>query len=142
MDKVMKMALVHDIQESRTGDVNYLIRQYTQRNDTLAIQDVLKDTSLEEEFTGLWEEYEARKTLEARIVKDADNIDADLELMEQAARGNPLTEKWFSFRVKGIRKRLYTKTAQKMWDALYKTDPDAWHINARNRFKAGDLKIE
>lgn len=142
MAKVVKMALVHDITESRTGDVHYLSRQYTKRDEKLAIKDILKDTSLESEYFQLWEEYEKRKTIESRIVKDADNIDVDLELMEQKARGNPLPDKWRTMREKGIRERLFTKTGKKLWNSLHETDPDDWHIKAPNRFKAGDLKID
>ena len=41
-DKILKMALVHDIAESRTGDVDYLSRQYVERNEELGIKDILK----------------------------------------------------------------------------------------------------
>lgn len=140
--KVVKMALVHDITESRTGDVNYLSRQYTKRDEKSAIKDMLKDTSLEIEYLQLWKEYEERKSIEAKIVKDADNIDVDLELMEQKARGNPLPDKWNFMRKKGIRERLFTETARKLWDSLHETDPDDWHIKGQNRFNTGDLKID
>src|SRR6266516_4117511 len=56
--KVAKMALLHDIAESRTGDVDYLSRQYTERNEDLAIKDMLAGTSLEKEYLGLIHEYE------------------------------------------------------------------------------------
>jgi putative hydrolase of HD superfamily len=77
-NKVMKMALVHDIAESRTGDVDYLSRQYVERNSELGLEDMVKDISLEKELLDLQKEYEERKTLEAKIVKDADNLDIDL----------------------------------------------------------------
>lgn len=140
--KVVKMALVHDLSESRTGDVHYLSRQYTKRDERKAIQDILKNTSLAEEYLDLWEEYEKRETLEAKIVKDADNIDVDLELMEQKARGNPLADKWHTERKKGVADRLFTKTAKQLWNSLYNTDPDQWHTEGPNRFKVGDLKID
>lgn len=137
--KIVKMALVHDITESRTGDVHYISRLYTKRDEKSAIKDILKDTSLNEEFFALWQEYEERKTIEAKIVKDADNIEVDLELMEQKARGNPLSDKWRAMRHK-VRSTLFTPSAQKLFDEIYQADPDAWHINAPNRFSAGDWK--
>jgi putative hydrolase of HD superfamily len=141
-DKVVKMALVHDIAESRTGDTHYLSRQYNSQDEKKAIKDMLSDTSLEEEFMALWEEYVKRKSLEAKIVKDADNLDVDLEISEQTATGNPLPIKWHNYREKGIRPRLFTQTAKKIWDLSYQTDPGNWHINGTNRFTAGDLRIE
>src|SRR5689334_1939819 len=46
--KIVKMALVHDISESRTGDADYLARQYVQRDEELGTKDMLKNTSLED----------------------------------------------------------------------------------------------
>lgn len=137
--KIVKMALVHDITESRTGDVHYISRLYTKRDEKSAIKDMLRNTSLEGEFFTLWQEYEERKIIEAKIVKDADNIEVDLELMEQKARGNPLSDKWVAMRRK-VRSTLFTASAQKLFDEIYQTDPDSWHINAPNRFSAGDWK--
>ncbi|HLC38924.1 MAG TPA: HD domain-containing protein [Patescibacteria group bacterium] len=142
LDKILKIALVHDICESRTGDVHYLSRQYTKRNEKLAITGMLKNTSIESEFYQLWIEYEERKSLEAKIVKDADNIDVDLELREQKSRGNLLPKKWKIMRQKGVGEKFFTKSAKKLWDSLHRVDPDAWHIKAPNRFRAGDLKTD
>ncbi len=88
VNKVLKMALVHDITESRTGDADYLSRQYIERNEELGLKDMLAKTSLEKsEFLDLWREYDALESVEAKIVKDADNLDVDIELNEQEARG-------------------------------------------------------
>lgn len=92
--KIAKMTLLHDIPESRTGDVDYISRQYVQRNEELALQDMLGKTPLLHEFKQLWQEYEARKTPEAKIAKDADNLDVDFDLAEQAAMGRTLNDKW------------------------------------------------
>lgn len=137
-DKVMKMALIHDIAESRTGDVDYLQRQYVQRAEDMGMQDVLFSTILEDEFIKLWKEYEERKSLEARIVKDADGLDVDFELKEQEANGNQLRKHWRDSRKYAVRNRLYTKSAKKMWDQIQNSDPHDWHINARNRYNSGD----
>src|ERR1700741_3227166 len=39
--KVAKLALLHDIAESRAGDVDYISRQYVERNEEMAIHDML-----------------------------------------------------------------------------------------------------
>lgn len=51
--KLAKMVLAHDIAESRTGDVDYIARQYTERNEELAIKDMFEGTSLRDEFVAL-----------------------------------------------------------------------------------------
>lgn len=137
--KVAKLALIHDIAESRTGDVDYLARQYVDRNEKLAIQDMLAGTTVEKEFYELWEEYEKRESLESQIVKDADNLDVDLELMESAAAGHTLPGVWNTPEAQTAReKRFYTKTAKQIFQALEQSNPHGWHLNGRNRLNAGD----
>jgi putative hydrolase of HD superfamily len=138
-EKITKMALLHDLGESRTGDVHYLSRQYTDRNEKLATEDVFKDTIFGKEMTRLWEEYEDRKTIESKIVKDADNLDVELEIVEQDHRGFDFKKVWHGKQVKK-KKILYTKTAKILWEKIHKANPHDWHVNGRNRFNDGDWK--
>lgn len=140
INKVLKMALVHDIAESRTGDVDYLSRQYVIRNEELGLKDMLKSTALEKEFLELYHEYEERKSIEAKVVKDADTLDVDMELNEQEARGFKLKYAWAGQRAHVHKTQLYTKTAKRFWDAIKKSDPNEWHIKGRNRLNSGDWK--
>lgn len=139
INKVIKMALIHDIGESRTSDVHYLGRMYTKRNEEKAMKDILKGTSIEEEFNELFLEYEERKTLEAKIVKDADCIDIHIELEELYVTGITL-KKDFKEMYDSIHDLLFTQTAKKLWREIEKTNPHSWHLNANNRFKVGDWK--
>lgn len=138
--KLAKMVLVHDISESRTGDVDYLARQYVTRNEKLGIQDMLQGTSLNEEFQRLWDEYEERTSIEARIAKDADNLDIDFELAEQAVRGNQLWDLYRPGRDHVAKEKLFTKTAKLIYDQLQTAKPHDWHMHGRNRFVDGDWK--
>lgn len=139
--KIAKMVLVHDIAESRAGDVDYLSRQYVERNEELGIHDMLGNTSLEKEFLELWEEYETRESLEAKIVKDADNLEVYFELAEQKAIGSTLPSIW-KHRKEKVRPRLFTKTAKKMFDEVQIANPHDWHTTTRNRMTDGDWKPE
>jgi putative hydrolase of HD superfamily len=138
--KVLKMALVHDMSESRSGDLHYVSRQYSSRDESKAIQDTLGQTILEKELIELWEEYEEKKTKEAQIVKDADNLDVDLELKEQEERGHNLRKFFSPIRLKVKKSQLFTKTAKKMWDEIQKSEVHDWHFHARNRYNEGDWK--
>lgn len=137
--KIAKLALIHDIAESRTGDVDYLARQYVERNEELAIKDMVANTALETEALVLWHEYEDRKSLEAKIVKDADNLDVDFELAESQATGNELPKLWHEHR-KERAEKLYTETAKALYAELdsKNTSPHAWHFEGRNRLNSGD----
>ena len=138
--KIAKMILVHDIPESRTGDVDYVSRQYVQRNEELALADMLMGLPVQQEFEALWHEYEAHETLEARIAKDADNLDVDFDLFEQAAMGNVLREHWQDARRFIAKEKFYTQTAKDIFAQLEQADPHEWHVSARNRLSDGDWK--
>lgn len=139
-DKILKMALAHDIVESRTGDADYLSRQYVKRNDKLGAKDMLKQTSLEDEFLKLLHEYEKRESLESKVVKDADTLDVDLELQEQKTQGVGLAKIWEPQRQYVSKNQLYTKTAKRLWREIQKSEPNDWHLKGRNRLNAGDWK--
>ena len=138
--RMLKLALMHDICESRTGDRNYLSRQYIQKNDELAINDIFRGTVLEKEMKDLLVEMEKKESLESRIVKDADTLDIDFEIMEQLSKGNNMGKDWTRFRHAGAYKGLYTNTAKKLFKQIYKSNPHNWHMQGRNRFVAGDYK--
>lgn len=138
--KIAKMVLVHDISESRAGDVDYLARQYVVRNEELAIHDMLANTAIEDEFLALWEEYEERSSLESKIAKDADNLDVDFELAEQASNGSPLQSHWSDNREFVAKEKLYTETAKMLFDQLMTSNPHDWHLTGRNRRSDGDWR--
>lgn len=128
VDKVIKMSLIHDIGESRTTDIAFMHRDYVERHEELAEGDIFKDTTLEKETVKLFKEYNKRETLEAKIVKDADNLDVDLELKELAKIGDTGAISMQKDHRPTVRaKKLYTKTAKRMWDDIQKTDANAWH---------------
>lgn len=138
--KLVKMALVHDLSESRSVDVHYVSRQFVERQEEDALANTLEATALREEFLALWQEASEKKTLEAQIVKDADNLDVDLELKEQAARGLQLGQDFAPMRQHVSETKLYTKTAKKLWKEIQTSNPNSWHLNSANRFNQGDWK--
>lgn len=139
IDKVIKMALIHDIVESRNSDVHYLSRMYTKRDNETAIKDILKSTSIEKEFLEIFNEYEERKSIEAKIVKDADHLDVDIELQEQYVNGIKIKEDFKEMRDR-VYEILFTHTAKKMWKEIQNSNPHDWHVNGNNRFNNGDWK--
>ena len=140
-ERVLKLAMVHDVGESRSVDVTYISRQYVERNERLAVADTFEDTTLGAEMTSLWEEVELRETLESKIVKDADNLDIEIELMEQRAKGEALPEVFAESRGERIPKLLFTKTAKKLFTEIRASSPHDWHhLSPRNRMNGGDWK--
>ena len=79
MDKVIHMCLMHDLGEAFTGDIPSFVKTDADR----AAEDSLLDTwvaslpaPLCEEMRALYREMNARRTLEARIFKALDGLEA------------------------------------------------------------------
>lgn len=140
LEKIMKMALMHDMAESRTGDANYVTKMYVDQFKDKAIRDMVSGTSLQKEIFALWQEVERQKSVETRIVSDADKLDPILEYQEQESLGHTVVRKWKNRQTKSLSDRLYTKTGKLLWRAIQKSDPSDWHNKAANRFNTGDWK--
>lgn len=140
IEKLMKMALVHDLSESRSVDSHYISRQYVERHEHEAITDTLDGTAVCEEFLQIWEEYEKRDCIEAKIVKDADSLDVDLELKEQEFRGLRLGEDTLEGRRFVAETKLFTEAARQFWREIQNSNPNDWHIRGKNRFTTGDWR--
>ena len=133
-NKIFKMALVHDLAETRVGDIGYIQKVYVRADEHRAADDVFADTSFAD-LRELLTEYESRKSVEAKIVKDADNLDIDLELRELEEQGHALPKKLFPMRKFVRAKKLYTKTAKKLWTDIYKGNVAAWHLRSNKWHK-------
>lgn len=133
-ERIIKMALVHDICESRTGDTNPITRQYNDQKETKAVDDIFFKTIFKGDFILIYDEYKKRKSIEAKVVKDADNLDVDLENMEQQVMGYNRPKLWDKYR-DNASKHLYTKSARALYLQIKKSNPHDWHINAPNRFE-------
>lgn len=139
VNKVLKICLIHDIGESRAGDIAFMHRDYVTRNEELAEEHIFQETALESEAHALLKEYGERQTLEAKIVKDADNLDVDLELKELSKIGDTAAKGMQDDHRPEVReKKLYTDTAKRMWDEIQKTDPNNWHQNLTGRWIRSD----
>lgn len=139
-EKIMKMALIHDLSESRSVDSHYISRQYVERFEAEALEDTLTGTAVYEEFMAIWHEYEERSSIEAKIVKDADTLDVDLELKEQEYRGIKLGEDTLEGRQYVAQTKLFTESAREFFYAIQESNPNDWHVKGKNRFTSGDWR--
>ena len=73
--RVVKMCLIHDLEESRTGDQNWLHKKYIKSFEDEVRKDQLAGFDKIDELKELSREYDLRETLEAKITKDADYLD-------------------------------------------------------------------
>ncbi|RUM89070.1 MAG: phosphohydrolase [Thermodesulfatator sp.] len=124
-DKVIRMAILHDLAEARIGDLNSVNKLYDQVDEVRAFQDALSGLPFEEEALSLVEEYLAQETLEARLAHDADQLDLMVMLKEQRDLGNPYAPRWLAY----AQKRLKTQVGRRLAEALLQTDWASWWLD-------------
>ena len=102
VERVLRLALVHDWTETRMGDLPRTAAEYfgvdaKHRAERAAFDDMVAElgAARAREYSAWHEEYEARATVEARLVKAADIIDllAQAFVFERAG-ARELSEFW------------------------------------------------
>ena len=79
MDKVIRMCLIHDFGEAVTGDIPAFQKtRQDEENEDLAIENMLKllPEDLASQFNDLFLEMSQLSTLEAKLFKGLDNLEA------------------------------------------------------------------
>jgi len=100
-ERLLRMALMHDWAETRFGDMpktatSYFGREVRKRAETAAFADVVSGTGRANSlYRELYDDYEQRKSLEARLVKAADVIDLLVQVLAlERAGARGLEEFW------------------------------------------------
>lgn len=137
-EKIMKMALFHDLCESRSVDIAFLHKEYVDRHEEKSQADQMSETIFGKDIIDLLKEYRERKTIESHIVKDADNLECDLELRELEKRGVKTATKFIEGHRPEVAEKLFTDSAKKLWKQIYSRDPDAWHLDLNNNWVKSD----
>lgn len=93
-DKVLKMCLLHDIEEVRSGDMNWINKKYVKVFEEEIREEQLRMLPHNEELLAVVEEYSQRESKEAKVAKDADLLDQVFILSEYTHQGNREAESW------------------------------------------------
>jgi putative hydrolase of HD superfamily len=124
--KAMGMGTLHDLLEARTGDADFISKNYIEVDEPKAIRDQFAGLPFGDDLLGLVEEYEERESLEAKCAKDADSV-AQLYLEWVLAwRGNKLAEKWFEGDYVNRVPFLRTESAKKLALEMQDSNPHEW----------------
>jgi putative hydrolase of HD superfamily len=130
VDRVVKMCMFHDLPEARTGDQNYVNKKYVQVNTEKAVEDLTASLSFGGEIKELILEFEAGETEEARLARDADQLEFIIALKEHKDLGNTYAEEWLEFSLK----RLQTVTAQELARVILETDSSLWWFSDKSEW--------
>ena len=100
-ERVLRMALLHDWAETRVGDMprtatHYFGAEARKLAEGQAFADIVAEAgAAEAEYRKLYDDYEQRQSVEARIVKAADVIDLLVQAYAlERAGANSLDEFW------------------------------------------------
>lgn len=129
-DKVLKMCLLHDLEEIRSGDQNWVHKKYVKVFEEEIRKEQLSPLPNSKEFLKLSQEYTERKTKEAKISKDADLLDQIFLLCEYRWQGNQEASDWLHGTSESeFEKRMFSQTAKEIAREAKKQRPSEWWDN-------------
>ncbi len=136
--RTILLCLMHDLHEARTGDLNYVNKRYVSVDEDKAVGDLAAGLPFGEDIVRLAREFNEGASAEARLARDADQLDLILQLKEQLDLGNKYASEWLSFAVK----RLQSASAQEMAEDILDTDSTDWWFEKRTELWVNALSKE
>jgi putative hydrolase of HD superfamily len=119
------LALWHDTQETRTGDIPHTAAKYMSKPEPREITNdqtaALPETSRDLVRAAV-DEYETRQSPEARCAKDADKLEMLLQAVEYRDIGVERVAGW----IDSARKGLATETGRRIAEVAVTVSPLAW----------------
>lgn len=121
-DKLMMICLLHDLPESRTGDLNYMQKKYVNVDKEKVLKEIKTGSSLGSEIVSWIEEYENGDTIESQLAHDADHLELMLVLKKELGLEDEKAAAWF----KKCFKKLKTQEAKDLAKEIEITSSDDW----------------
>ena len=128
MGRLLKMCLFHDFPEARLGDLNYVNKKYVESNEEKVLAELSERLPFGEEVAALIREFNDKKTPEALLAHDADQLDLLFHVREQADIGNPQTGPWVEYAYQ----RLSTEPARQLARLAMQTESTDWWLADRD----------
>lgn len=128
--RVALMLLHHDLAETRTGDLNYVHKRYSEAKEDKALRHQARNLppAVAASMLELTAEFNAKETPESRLAHDADQLDLLIELKEQKDLNNPYASAWIHYALK----RLETEPGKALAREIMATDWTDWWFEKRD----------
>ena len=120
--KVLRLCLMHDLPEARTGDLNYVNKKYVTVDEKKAVRELAEPLFFGAEIEESIDEFNERETQEALLARAAAQLSLILQLKECGDLGNRYSREWIRFAVL----RLTTENARKLAEEILDTDSSHW----------------
>jgi len=119
-EKMIKMALIHDLAESITGDFtpNEISKETKKLIENEAMDDILAKLPLNvaEQYRKIWQEFQEGKTEESILLHDIDRLEMAVQAAKYFSEGHP-KEKLHEF-IESARKEIKSKEFLKILDTI------------------------
>ena len=134
VSKVLLMTLFNDLHEARINDMHKVAQRYinAKKAEKEAFLEQIEplEKKIKDEMTSFHTDYNAQKTKESLIARDADILECLIQAKEYFDLGFTPAKKFF----KKAPELLKTKSAKKLWNQTKKWDSSTWWE------KLGDFK--
>jgi putative hydrolase of HD superfamily len=117
LNKVLKIALIHDVAEAVYGDVtpyDDISRNDKSNGEKEAIQKIFEDFPNKGKYISLWKEYENGDTDEAKFVKQVDKLEMALQASVYGHQGLNNLEEFYE----SAKKKLSTEKIKEIFSEL------------------------
>ena len=122
--KLISMCILHDLPEARTGDLNYVNKQYVAADESKAVKDATDGLPFGDAITGLISEFNDNDCVEAELAHDADQLAFIIDLKAQMDIGHKPPAKWLPHVVE----RLKTDTGKAIAEEIMEAEWDRWWL--------------
>lgn len=126
------LALWHDSQETRVGDIPYLGRRYLQAASNEQVtedQTTGLPQALAQQLRALIHEYENSDSPEVECAQDADKLECLFQAIEYRDSGHQNVGGW----IESSRTKLRTKSAERLADTAVAMTSQEWHNTVMRR---------
>ena len=123
--RVALLCVLHDTQETRTGDIPHIGRRYLDAADNRTVTaDQVADCpdSVANVIAAAIAEYEEGSTPAALVARDADKLECLVQAVEYRHQGYPEVQQW----IDNCRAALKTESALQLADAAIAGEPLRW----------------
>jgi len=135
VEKVLRIALLHDWAETRVGDMPRTATLYfgsaaRKQAETAAFADIVNPLDADGSYAALYNDYERRESLEARLVKAADVLDLLIQVLAlERAGARGLDEFWEvaqnpEFNLEGVAEQIVQELLRSILNARSELQPN------------------
>ncbi len=102
VEKVMRLALLHEVAEARIGDVpfpalKYIPEALKEAGEREAVESMFKHFGpLQQKYIQLWDEFEKGTSIEGKLVRAADKLELMIQVLEYEKIGYRSLDKFWT----------------------------------------------